>query len=57
IFSYPYPHTARVVTDFLSQKNLATLPRPASSPDMSFVGHLWDILDRARIQIGHVPVI
>ena len=32
------PHVARVVTDFLGQQNVNTLPWPAVSPDLSPIG-------------------
>ncbi|GFX75691.1 transposable element Tcb2 transposase [Trichonephila clavipes] len=36
------PHTARVAQDFL--RHFQTLPRPARSPDLSPVEHVWDLL-------------
>ncbi|GFX85364.1 transposable element Tcb2 transposase [Trichonephila clavipes] len=38
------PHTARVAQDFL--RHFQTLPRPARSPDLSPVEHVWDQLKR-----------
>ncbi|GFW17534.1 transposable element Tcb2 transposase [Trichonephila clavipes] len=40
------PHTARVVQDFL--RHFQTLPRPARSPDLSPVEHVWDQLKWQR---------
>ena len=40
------PHVARVVTDFLRQQNVNTLPWPAVSPDLSPIEHLWDEMER-----------
>ncbi|GFW06801.1 transposable element Tcb2 transposase [Trichonephila clavipes] len=37
-------HTARVAQDFL--RHFQTLPRPARSPDLFPVGHVWDQLKR-----------
>ena len=39
-------HVARICIDFLQQQNLALLPWPAVSPDLSPIEHLWDNLDR-----------
>ncbi|GFT65619.1 DDE_3 domain-containing protein [Trichonephila clavipes] len=36
------PHTARVAQDFL--RHFQTFPRPARSPDLFSVEHVWDIL-------------
>ena len=41
------PHTARITTDYLQHQNIATLPWPAFSPDLSPIEHLWDQLGRA----------
>ena len=41
------PHSARATMDFLQQQNIATLPWPAFSPDLSPIEHLWDQLGRA----------
>ncbi|GFX28292.1 DDE_3 domain-containing protein [Trichonephila clavipes] len=38
------PHTERVALDFL--RHFQTLPRPARSPDLSPVEHVWDPLKR-----------
>ena len=40
------PHVARVVTDFLRQQNVNTLPWSAVSPDLSPIEHLWDEMER-----------
>ena len=47
-------HVARFCTQFLEAENVSVLPWPAYSPDMSFVEHVWDALDRRVRQ--HVPV-
>ena len=44
------PQVARVVTDFLGQQNVNTLPWPAVSPDLSPIEHLWDEMER-RIRL------
>lgn len=38
------PHTARVSRECL--RNIATLPWPARSPDLSLIEHVWDHLGR-----------
>ena len=40
------PHRARVVTEYLQQQQIRTLPWPAYSPDLAPIEHLWDELDR-----------
>jgi hypothetical protein len=39
-------HVARICIDFLQQQNLALLPWPAVSPDLSPIDHLSENLDR-----------
>ena len=39
-------HSARLTTTFLQQQNIATLPWPPYSPDMSLIEHPWDLIDR-----------
>ena len=41
------PHSTRATMAFLHQQNIATLPWPAFSPDLSPIEHLWDQLGRA----------
>ena len=40
------PHVTRICTQFLEAENVTVLPRPAYSPDMSPIEHVWDALDR-----------
>ncbi|GFV98685.1 transposable element Tcb1 transposase [Trichonephila clavipes] len=42
------PHTARMSQDCL--RSVTTLPRPAQSPDLSPIKHIWDHLER---RVGH----
>ena len=39
------PHVARVVTDFIAQQNIPTLPWPAFSPDLSPMEHVCDEME------------
>ena len=40
------PHRARIVQQFLQQNNVDHLEWPARSPDLSPIGHVWDILSQ-----------
>jgi transposase len=35
------PHRARIVTDYLRQEKIETIPWPAMSSDMNPIKHLW----------------
>ena len=47
-------HTARSVRDFLQDRNVSVLPRPAKSPDLNPIEHVWDLLDR-RVRARAIP--
>ncbi len=49
------PHDARIGTQFLEAENIPVLARPAYSPDMSPIEHVWDALDRRIRQRVPVP--
>lgn len=46
------PHTARATTRFLEESNIAVLPWPARSPDLSPIEHVWDMIGR---RLGNLP--
>ena len=48
------PHVTRICTQFLEATIVPVLPWPASSPDWSYIEHVWDALDRRVRQC--VPV-
>ncbi|GFW70324.1 transposable element Tcb2 transposase [Trichonephila clavipes] len=39
------PHVTKTVRDFLSAQHMQLLPWPAYLPDMSPIGHVWDLVD------------
>ncbi|CDQ67876.1 unnamed protein product [Oncorhynchus mykiss] len=47
-------HTARSVLDFLQDRNVSVLPKPAKSPDLNPIEHVWDLLDR-RVRARAIP--
>ena len=48
-------HRARVVTDYLRDESITTLPRPARSSDLHPIEHIWDIIGR-RVKERTPPV-
>lgn len=48
-------HRARIVTDYLQQQNITTLPWPALSPDLSPIEHVWDMLGQRLRQRQQPP--
>ncbi|GFS98853.1 transposable element Tcb2 transposase [Trichonephila clavipes] len=46
----PRPYTARVSQDYL--RTVATLPRPARSPDLSPIEHIWGYLGRDKVRMN-----
>ena len=47
-------HTARSVRDFLQDRNVSALSRPAKSPDLHPIEHIWDLLDW-RVRARAIP--
>lgn len=48
-------HRARIVTDYLQQQHITTLPWPALSPDLSPIEHVWDMLGQQLRQRQQRP--
>jgi hypothetical protein len=38
------PHRDRVITDYLRDESITTLPWPARSPNLNPIEHIWDII-------------
>jgi transposase len=49
------PMSQGSVTQFLEAENVPVLPRPAYSPDMSPIEHVWDAQDQHEKQNVPVP--
>jgi len=49
------PHTARIMTDYLRDESITTLPRPTRSPDLNPIEPIWDIIGR-RVKARTPPV-
>ena len=47
------PHRARIVSGYLRQESIDSIPWPAMSPDMNPIEYLWD--DIGRKINDHVP--
>ena len=48
------PHVERICRQFLNRNNVNVLPRPAVSPDMNPIEHIWDYLGRKVRARGNV---
>ena len=48
------PHVASICRHFLNRNNVNVLPRPAVSPDMNPIEHIWDYLGRKVRARGNV---
>ena len=38
------PHCNRIIEEYKSQQNIASLPRPSLLPDLNPIKHVWDKL-------------
>ena len=41
------PHRARIITDYIHNARINRMERPAFSPDLNHIEHLWDQMGRA----------
>ena len=48
-------HRALVVTDYLRDESITTLPWPARSPDLNPIEHIWDVIGR-RVRERTPPI-
>jgi hypothetical protein len=49
------PHTALLITVFLTANNINTLPWSSLSPDLNAIEHIWDKLDRRLRARANAP--
>ncbi|GFV01757.1 DDE_3 domain-containing protein [Trichonephila clavipes] len=49
------PHRARIVEEYLEDHGLERMERPARSPDLKLIEHLWDYLDREVAALNPPP--
>lgn len=49
------PHRARLVTDYLGDKSITTLPWPARRGDLNLIEHSWDFIGH-RVKDRTPPV-
>lgn len=44
-------HTARIVRDYLAERNIQVLNHPPKSPDLNLIENIWAIMERDRPQL------
>ena len=49
------PHLSRAVAAYLQSEAVTAVPRPAMSPDLNPIEHIWDMVGR-RIHAREPPV-
>ena len=47
------PHVAEVCQQFLHDEGIDAMDRPARSPDLNRIEHIWDIMSRSIHQLHH----
>ncbi|GFW26324.1 transposable element Tc3 transposase [Trichonephila clavipes] len=48
-------HQAVLIADFLEKENIQRMSKPANSPDLKSIEHLWDMLGRQIEAFSHTP--